>query len=82
MTEHRKLGVNLKNKDGDLYDRKEDSHELYNLSGRPEVSAVEADPIQRIVAFALPLGEILRHVGWVDVNQRPFTSSPVPYVPL
>jgi arylsulfatase len=70
VTDRWKLGINPKDQDGDLYDLKNDPHELRNLFGRPEVAAVQADLTQQIVAFNPQLKDTLDNAAWLRTRDE------------
>ena len=69
VTDRWKLGINPKDQDGDLYDLKSDPHELDNLFGKTQWAAVQAELIQRIVAFNPDLKDKLRNAVWLKTEE-------------
>jgi hypothetical protein len=59
------MGINPEDQDGDLYDLKNDPHELYNLFGKPEHTEIQAKLVDEIVNFNPALGEVLIGVDWL-----------------
>ena len=59
------MGINPKDQDGDLYDLKNDPHELYNLFGKAEYTEIQAKLVDEIVKFNPALAEVLTAVDWL-----------------